>query len=272
MHPTLSTVLKKAGQFGLHGWILAAIAAAATLAPLLAPHDPLAVDVIHRLQPPSWTYPLGTDALGRCLLSRLLFGARVSLGVVLGILAISFVTGTFIGGVAGYAGGLTDSLLMRLTDLFMAMPSLVVTMVLARSLGPGPVNLIWILSLGMWPGYARMVRGMVMQAKEEHHIEVAVMAGLSRLDILGRHILPSITGPLVVMATLGMGRNLLMTSALGFLGLGIIDPTPEWGAMLNNGATWIRSAPHLALFPGLAISVTVLAFNGLGEKLEGTKP
>ena len=253
---------------GLHGMIILFIGFAGLFSPLVSPHDPYATDLINRLKPPSAEYLFGTDALGRCMLSRILFGARISLTMGLSIVTLSLLTGGVLGMIAGYFGRWTDEVIMRFTDMFMSVPSLMIALVLSRAVGPGIVNMIWIVSLSMWPGYARMVRNLVMQIKTKHSIEVAVMTGLDSVYILRHHVIPAISAPMLVMATLGMGRTILMTSSLSFLGLGIVEPTPDWGAMLNNGATWIRTAPHLAVFPGLFISITVLAFNLLGERFE----
>jgi peptide/nickel transport system permease protein len=153
----------------------------------------------------------------------------------------------------------------------MAIPSLVLALVLVSAAGPSILNMIWVISLGMWPGVCRMVCGLVRQVKKEHYIQTAVMTGLNTGYIFRRHIVPSVLPPLLVMITLGMGRTILMTSSLGFLGLGIVAPAPDWGAMLNSGAAYIRTAPHMAVFPGMVISVTVLCFNLLGERAERTQ-
>lgn len=256
---------RKLAKTNLHGWALVLIGTAIFAAPVIAPHDPNATDVSNRLKPPCLEYPCGTDDLGRCVLSRVIYGGRISLGMCVAIMALSIAAGGLLGLTAGYAGGWPHELLMRLTDVFMAIPSLVMALVLVRSAGPSVLNMVWVVAIGMWPGVARMVCGLVMQVKKEHYIQTAVMTGLGTGYIFRRHIVPAILPPLLVMATLGMGRIILMTSALGFLGLGIVEPTPEWGAMLNNGTAYIRTAPHLALVPGLLISVTVLSFNLLGE-------
>lgn len=254
----------------VHGWALLIIGLSALAGPVIAPHDPYAINVDQRLNPPSSQYPCGTDDLGRCVLSRLICGGGVSLGMGIAIMALSLLAGGSMGLAAGYMGGWTHELIMRITDVVMAIPSLVIALVLVSAAGPSVWNMVWIISLGMWPGICRMVCGLVMQVKKEHYIETAVMTGLSTGYIFRRHIIPAIMPPLLVMITLGMGRTILMTSTLGFLGLGIVAPAPDWGAMLNSGAAYIRTAPHMSLFPGLIISATVLCFNLLGERVEHT--
>jgi peptide/nickel transport system permease protein len=242
----------------------------AVAAPAFSPHDPYATNVSVRLESPSLRYLFGTDELGRCVLSRVVYGARISMGMGMAILLTSMLIGGSLGMLAGYFGGRIDEAIMRLTDIFMAIPSMVVALVLAGALGPGIEHMILIISITMWPGYARMIRGLVLDVKNEHYVEVAIMTGLKNNYILLKHILPGILPPILVMATLGMGRNILMTSSLSFLGLGIVEPTPDWGAMLNKGMTYIRTAPHIALYPGIVISLMVLSFNMLGDALGHT--
>ncbi len=270
-HP-LRLFLRRLRRLPVYGWVLISLGLVALLGPLLTPHDPYQPNVLHRLQAPSADYPFGTDALGRCVLSRLIAGARISLGMSLAILALAFASGGMLGLLAGYWGGWPDEVLMRLTDIFMALPALVLALVLARAAGSGVAGLTGVVAFSLWPGYARMVRSLVIQVKHEHYIEVAVITGFSTGWILWRYVLPAILPPLLVIATLGLGRTLLMTSALGFLGVGLVEPTPDWGAMLHHGATHIRTAPHLALFPGLVVSLTVLCCNLLGEHLEKGAP
>lgn len=252
----------------LHGWVLLLIVLCALAGPVIAPHDPYATDVNQRLKPPSIQYPCGTDDLGRCVLSRLIYGGRISLGMGAAIMALSVLTGGLLGFAAGYLGGWPNELIMRATDVVMAVPSLVIALVLVSATGPGVWNMVWIVSLGMWPGICRMVCGLVMQVRNEHYIQTAVMTGLGTGYIFRRHMLPAVLPPMLVMISLGMGRTILMTSALGFLGLGIVAPAPDWGAMLNSGTAYIRTAPHMAVWPGLLISVTVFCFNLLGEEAE----
>jgi peptide/nickel transport system permease protein len=202
------------------------------------------------------------------MLSRVVFGARVSLGMGSMIMVSSLTLGGILGAVAGMGNTLVDGIIMRITDVFMAVPSLIFALVLSRSLGPGPLNVILIFSLTLWTRYARMVRGLVLDLKHRDHVTTAALAGLPPGHILRHHILPGLIPPMATMATLGMGMNILMVSSLSFLGLGIVEPVPDWGAMLGSGTDYFRTAPHMALFPGLVISLTVLAFNSLGDHLQ----
>lgn len=258
--------MRQAAQIPWYGWVLAGFALAALAGPFLVPNDPGAINMAHRLEPPCPAYLFGTDTLGRCLFSRIIAATRVSLGTGLAVLLLSFSMGGAVGLVSGYCGGWVDELFMRVTDMFMAVPSLVIALVLARYLGPGISNTIWVISISIWPGYARLVRGLVIQEKQEAYIRVAELSGLGVVRIWFHHIFRAILPPLATAATLGMGRILLMLSSLGFLGLGILEPTPDWGTMLHNGTAVIRTAPHAALFPGLAVSLAILCFNLAGEK------
>jgi len=239
----------------------------AILAPFIAPHDPIEQHLDRRLLPPSWQYPLGTDDLGRCILSRLIYGARVSLQVGAVVVGITALFGTLLGLIAGYRGGVVDEVIMRIVDVLLAFPGLILALVIAGLLGPGLFNVMLALSLVGWTGYARVVRGCVLSAKERTFVEAARALGSSNFHIMFRHILPEALPPVIVMATLGMGRTILAAAALSFLGLGAQPPMPEWGSMLNGGRAFLRVAPHLTTFPGLAIMITVLAFNFLGDGL-----
>lgn len=234
---------------------------------LISGNNPYTTNLTRRLEPPSAEYLFGTDDLGRCVFSRVMHGARISIGAGLSILLLSLFFGGTLGILSGYFGGWVDEFVMRITDIFMTVPTIVIALVLARSLGPGIKNVIIILSITMWTGYARMIRGLVLDIKDRHYVETAKIIGLKNSYIILRHILPAILPPILVMASLGMGRNIIMTSSLSFLGLGIIEPAPDWGAMLNQGTAYIRTAPHMALFPGFFISLTVLSFNMLGDEL-----
>ncbi len=237
------------------------------IGPTIAPNDPFETHVSRRLSGPSRDFPFGTDDLGRCVLSRMLAGARISLGMGVLILSITLSTGSLLGILAGYTGGFFDEVVMRITDVFMTVPSFVIALVLIRTLGSGVMNIVLVFSLTMWTRYARMTRSLVLNLRHENYIRLARLTGLSRGYILRRHVLPAVVHPLVVMGTLGMGMTILMTSSLSFLGLGITEPVPDWGAMLNKGTTFIRTAPHIAIFAGLAIALTVFSLNLLGEAL-----
>ncbi|BBO89517.1 nickel transporter permease [Desulfosarcina ovata] len=237
----------------------------AVFGPWCCPHDPLATDIGMRLAPPSWHYPFGNDALGRCLFSRILVGARASLGLGVSVVLLSVVMGVAVGLVAGYAGGLVDELLMRLTDIFFAFPEIVAAMAIAGLMGPGTVNLLLSLSVASWMRYARVVRGITLSVREREYVRAAWLSGVRPATILWRHVLPASMPSIIVLATIGLGKSVLAVSALGFLGFGVQPPDAEWGMLLMEGKDYILSSPHLSVFPGVAIMVTVLAFNILGD-------
>ncbi|MFO7956284.1 MAG: ABC transporter permease subunit [Candidatus Brocadiia bacterium] len=247
--------------------LLCVVLAAALLGPLAAPHDPGASDLSRRLQGSSARFPLGTDELGRCVLSRVLAGARFSVGTGMAIVAVSLVTGAALGAVAGYAGGALDRLIMGAVDAMLAFPGLVLAIVIAGVLGAGLFNTMLALAAVHWTAYARITRGTVLSAKTEPYVEAARAQGAGTVRLLTRHILPNCVSPLIVMATFGLGHMVLAASALSFLGLGVQPPTPEWGAMLNRGRDFLLVAPHVMTWPGLAITVTVLGFNLAGDTL-----
>lgn len=234
---------------------------------LLAPHDPVQPNVAVKLQPPSSTYWFGTDELGRDILSRVMSGAKYSLGVAFIILSIAVLVGTIVGLIAGYAGGIVDELLMRVTDLFLAFPALVLAMAIAATLGRTLENTVIALTAVYWPWYARLVRGQVLWLKEREFVEAARAIGASPLRILGRHILPNTLAVVIVQLTLDVGYAVLATSGLSFIGLGAQPPTPEWGTMIAGARTFFREAWWYITFPGLALTLTVLGFNLLGDGL-----
>jgi peptide/nickel transport system permease protein len=234
---------------------------------VLAPHDPIQPNVALKLQPPSSTYWFGTDELGRDVFSRVLSGAKYSLGIAFIILSIAVVVGTLVGLIAGYVGGLVDELLMRLTDLFLAFPALVLAMAIAATLGRNLQNTVIALTVVYWPWYARLVRGQVLWLKEREFIEAARAIGASPWRIVGRHILPNTLAVIIVQLTLDVGYAVLATSGLSFLGLGAQPPTPEWGTMIAGARTFFRDAWWYITFPGLALTLTVLGFNLLGDGL-----
>ena len=237
------------------------------LAPLIAPNDPIAVNLAFKLQPPSWEFPLGTDHLGRCNLSRLLFGGRISLGFAMLIFISSLTIGLIIGTFSGYKGGWVDQVLMRFCDGVMAFPSLILILGLVGIFGPGLQQVILALMLVQWVYYARMFRGMVLSLKEQNFIAAAKISGSSQWKIIKNHIIPNVLPPLVVMGTLEMGWAIMDISAMSFLGLGVQPPTPEWGAMIHEGKSYIRTNPELMLYPGLMIMLVIVTFNLLGEAL-----
>lgn len=255
----------KMAAIGMLAVILLAIAALAS--PFLAPHDPYEQNLDKILTAPGGEYPFGTDELGRCILSRVIYGSRNALFIGLVVTAISAGVGLLVGLLSGFYGGFVDEGLMRLVDVLLAFPGLVLALALAGLMGPGLFNLMLALALVGWMGYARVVRGTVLSVKEEDFVESARAAGAGKLYIMRRHLLPNVLAPVIVMATLGVGHVILNAAALCFLGLGLQPPEAVWGAMLANGKSFIRQAPHLAVFPGLAIMVSVLAFNFLGDGL-----
>lgn len=236
-------------------------------APSLAPSDPLQVNVKMKLLPPSYSYPLGTDHLGRCVLSRLIYGARVSLFTSLAVLAATLALSIPLGTISGYIGGRLDNLMMRVVDVVLAFPSLILALAITSMLGPSPGHLMLAFVSVWWAGYARMVRGLVMQTKEKDFVTAAVACGTPYFQILTRHILPNVISPIIVLVTLEIGNIILALSSLSFLGLGAQPPVPEWGVMLNDSRPYIQTYPTLMLFPGLAIMVVVTAFNLVGEGL-----
>ncbi|MBT2669044.1 nickel ABC transporter permease subunit NikC [Bacillus sp. ISL-4] len=237
------------------------------LAPWIAPNDPIAVNLANKLQHSSFEYPLGTDHLGRCTLSRLLYGARISLGFATLIFISSLGIGLIVGTIAGYKGGWVDQVLMRLCDGVMAFPNLLLILGLVGILGPGLKQVILALMLVQWVYYARIFRGMVLSLKEQNYIAAAKISGSSQWKIIKKHIVPNVLPPLAVMGTLEMGWAIMDISAMSFLGLGVQPPTPEWGAMIHEGKSYIRTNPELMLYPGLMIMLVVVTFNLLGEAL-----
>jgi ABC-type dipeptide/oligopeptide/nickel transport system permease subunit len=249
------------------GALLALFLLIAAAAPWIAPHDPLSQDLYGRLSPPSAKNWFGTDDFGRDILSRVLHGARVSLRVGVAAVAIALVVGTAIGLTAGYWGGLLDNVLMRLMDLMLAFPSILLAIVVVAVLGPSLNNAMLAVGIVSIPQYARLVRASVLSIREQDYVTAARALGAGDARIVLTAILPNCVAPLTVQSTLGMAGAILDAAGLSFLGLGAQPPTPEWGAMLSGGRDFILSAPWVLTFPGLAILLTVLAFNLLGDGL-----
>ncbi len=239
----------------------------ALLAPWIAPHDPVKVDLASKLESPSASHWLGTDHLGRDNLSRLIYGSRVSLGFAALIFASSLLIGIVVGSVSGYAGGWLDSVLMRLCEGIMAFPNLVLVLGIVGVFGPGLTQVLLALMLVQWVYYARICRNMVVSLKERPFIAAARISGSSSWTIIRRHIIPNVQRPIVVVGTLEMGWAIMDISALSFLGLGIQPPNAEWGAMIHEGTAYIRSQPELMIYPGILILIVVILFNVLGEGL-----
>jgi len=239
----------------------------ALLAPWLAPYDPYLGDMPNALQGPSQEHWLGTDELGRDILSRIIYGARISLRVGFLAVAIAKTAGVILGSLAGYYGRWVDNLIMRFMDIMLAFPSLLLAIAFMVVLGKGVENAIIAIAIVSVPEYARIVRGSVLSVKENTYIEAARAIGNSDLRIIFRHILPNVLAPIIVRGTLGISTAILDTAALGFLGLGVQPPYAEWGSMLGAGRSYLFNAPHLVTFPGIAITLTVMAFNLLGDGL-----
>lgn len=239
----------------------------ALLASVLAPMDPLDQNLSQRLEPPSPAHWLGADQLGRDMLSRLLFGARISLIVGVGVVGAAGTFGTLVGLIAGYLGGLVDEALMRVTDIFLAFPALILAMAIAGALGPSLNNAMIAIAVVTWPVYARLVRGQVLSLREREFVEAARSLGASAPRILWRHILPNTLAPILVQASFDMGGAILSAAGLSFIGFGAQPPTPEWGVMISEGRKYISTQLWLSLFPGLAILFTVAAFNLIGDGL-----
>ncbi|MGG4396659.1 nickel transporter permease [Paenibacillus thiaminolyticus] len=240
------------------------------LAPSLMPSDPLQIHLDIRLSPPSLDYPLGTDHLGRCILSRLIAGTRVSLFYSVMVLGAVLLISVPIGMVSGYVGGWIDHFMMRVIDILLAFPSLILALAIAGLLGPSLPNLLLAFVLVWWAGYARIIRGLVLQIKERDYISAARASGATHLQIVLRHIIFNAAKPMLVLASLEIGAIILSISGLSFLGLGAQPPTPEWGVMLNDSRPYMQTAPHLMLYPGLAIMAVAMGFNLLGEGLRRT--
>ena len=252
----------RAGAF-----IVALAIAAALVGPLLSPYDPSAQDLARRLEAPSLQHPFGMDELGRDILARILAGARISLLVGLSVVGVSSIVGTTLGSAAGYFGGRVDDLISRAIDVLMAFPGILLAIALVAVLGPSLVNVVLALSVIGWVGYARLVRGQALRARELEFVQAARALGAGASRILIRHIVPTALPAVVVQATLGMAGAIIAEAALSFLGLGVQPPTPSWGTMLDAGRSHLFDAPHLSIFPGLAIALLVLGFNFLGDGL-----
>ncbi len=242
----------------------------AAFGPWVAPYDPLAGSLRMRLAPPSTEFWLGTDDIGRDILSRIIYGARVSFIIMATAVAIGLVIGVLIGVVGGYFGGIIDSILMRIIDVMLAFPSIFLAIGIVAALGPGFFNVIVATGLFSVPQFARIARASVLSLKEREFVEAAHASGESTFNIISLYLLPNSLAPLMVQTTLRMSTVLLTAAALSFLGLGVQPPTPEWGAMLSNGRTYVMIAPHVATYPGLAIFIVVIGFNLLGDGLRDT--
>lgn len=241
-------------------WVLATL-----FAQFMAPYDPLQM-AGRRLQPPSWTHWLGTDALGRDVLSRTLYGAQQSLPIAVIVVALSVTIGALLGAISGYVGGIVGAAIMRLVDVTLSFPPMLLAMAVAASLGPGLQNAAIAMVIVWWPVYARLMRAQVLEVREREHVEAAVAAGAGRGRILFKHILPMCWTPVLISATMDLGQVILLAASLSFIGLGATPPTPEWGSMISDGASQFYSW-WVAFGPGIAILTIVLGFNFIGDGL-----
>jgi len=249
------------------GLVVVGLAASALFAPWLAPIDPQKLDLGNLLATSSWSHPMGTDQIGRDVLSRLIHGARWSLGGALLVTVIVMVVGIGMGAISGFSRGPVDLVIMRLVDALLAFPSLILALAVVAAVGPGLVGVLIALASVGWAGHARVVRGLVLSLREREYVLASRAAGGSASDIICRHVVPHLVAPMVVLATLEVGQLILALAGLSFLGLGAQSPTPEWGVMINEGRAFLFRAPRLMVYPGIAITLTVLAFNVLGDRL-----
>jgi peptide/nickel transport system permease protein len=239
----------------------------AVLAPTISPYDPYAMQLGDKLRAPDVTHIFGTDQLGRDILSRVIWGSRISFEIGVVVVVLSLVIGIPLGLSAGYAGGWLDETLMRITDIFLAFPALVLAIFIEAAIGPGLTNAMFSIAIVSWPTYARLVRGSAMSIKENEFVEAARAAGEGKLRVLFRHIFPNLLSPITVQSTLDMGGAVLTAAGLSFIGFGVQPPTAEWGAMVSSGRDYIAFAWWMTAFPGLAIFLFVLGFNLLGDWL-----
>ncbi|MGE7766904.1 nickel transporter permease [Peribacillus sp. NPDC096540] len=239
----------------------------AFFAPFLAPNDPNLIDIVQKLQGPSSQFPLGTDHLGRCILSRLIYGAQTSLGTAFLVMGLMMIISIPLGIYAGFIGGKVDYLFMRMCDILMAFPSFLLSLAIIGILGPSLGNLILAMVLVQWVFYARVIRGLVLSVKEQNFVLAAKICGTPRRVIVIKHILPAIISQVVVLIFMDIGGVILAISGLSFLGLGIQPPEAEWGMMINDSKPFFRESPSLMLYPGMMIFIVVIAFNMFGEAL-----
>jgi peptide/nickel transport system permease protein len=249
------------------GIIILLLVCIAVMAPYLAPHDPERVDLNQSLAGPDAHFPMGTNKLGRCVMSQMIYGTRITLGAGALVVLTTAGIGMMMGIVSGYLGGLIDEMIMRFVDMMLALPGIILALIIAGLLGPGVFNLMLALAVTGWTGFARVVRSTVLSLKELAFIESARALGASNFYIIRVHIIPNCISPVIVLATFGMARAILAISALSFLGLGSQPPNFDWGSMLKESVMYMRTAPHLVVYPGLAIMISVLAFNFFGDGL-----
>ncbi|MHB9094079.1 MAG: ABC transporter permease [Eubacteriales bacterium] len=247
--------------------VIVLLLAVSLLAPLISPADPLAQNLRASLNPPDGSRVFGTDSLGRDVFSRIVYGSRISLIVGVSVLTLTMLVGTILGTAAGYFGGILDSVIMRVSDVLMSFPPLVLAMIVMVFTGPGVVNLVGVLVIIRWPQFARLIRGQVISTKNMTFVDAARIAGTPPAGIVLKHILPNCFLPVIAYATMSIGAIIVDETALSFLGLGIQPPDPSWGVMLADAKNYISVAPWLVVFPGLAIMITVFGFNLLGDSV-----
>lgn len=249
--------------------IILALATVAVCADFIADYDSVVIkqNIKNRLQPPSDEHVFGTDEFGRDIFARLVHGARVSLTVGLISVGIALTVGGFLGAIAGYYGNKIDNVIMRIMDIFLAVPNILLSIAIVSALGTSLINLMIAVGISSIPTYARIVRASVLSIKDQEFVEAARAIGAKDITIIITHIIPNSLAPVIVQATLGVANAILSTAALSFIGLGIQPPAPEWGAMLSGGRTFLRDASHITIFPGIAIMITILALNMLGDGL-----
>jgi peptide/nickel transport system permease protein len=247
--------------------IVAIVVLSAVFAPWISPYSPVDTDLYARLKPPSLKHPLGTDELGRDLLSRIIWGARVSLKVGVISVSIGMILGVFLGLTGGYFGGFTEKTIFSFVDLLLSMPSLLLALAIVATLGPGITQVMVAVGISLVPAFARVARGSVLTVKEQNFVLGAKALGASHIDIMARYILPNIITPIIVLGTLNCAFALIMEAALSFLGIGVQPPDPTWGSILSDGRMTIRTASWVSTFSGLAITITVMGFNLLGDGL-----
>ncbi len=249
------------------GIFLAIYVGCAVGAPLLYKGDPSAPNLLYSLSPPSADHLLGTDELGRSILGRILYGSRISLMIAVGVVGVGLLFGVPVGLISGYYGGKTDFIIQRFTDMMLAFPGFLLALALVAILGVGLKNTVISIGISMVPLYIRLVRGCVLAVREEVYVEAARAIGTKDRYIIWRHILPNVMAPIIIQTSLGMGTAILFAAGLGFLGIGVQPPTPEWGSMLGSARAYMMGKPHVATFPGIAIFLAVLSFNLLGDGL-----
>lgn len=259
--------LKAHKQFTVFSFLAVLIVLTAVFAPVIAPRDPIYAVMNDSLKAPCAEYICGADKLGRDVLSRVIFGTRSSLTMTLSLVAVVFVVGTSLGVISGFFGGVVDEIIMRISDMMISFPGLVLAIAIAGLLGPNMVNAVLAIAVVSWTKYARLSRSLVIKVKNSVFIEAAVLSGTKTHNIILRHILPNIISTMIITAASDIGTMMLELASLSFLGFGAQAPTPEWGLMLNEGRAYISKAPWLMIYPGIAIVIVVVVFNMLGDSI-----